>query len=315
MDVHRWSCNIDLPASPGLVIGTFDGVHRGHQKMLARLISVCSDHGLTPAAMSFDPHPGAVITGRPPALLSSLRDRAYWLDHYGLEHWIVLPFTAAFMRLPPQRFVRDYLVGTLGIRYLLVGDDFRFGHLGQGNYALLRDLAAIGGYRLERIQTVSDAHGKRISSSLIRTLLERHDLTAAEHRLGHPLTVTARVRRGEGRGRRMQARTANLHVAENWCLPDGVYVVKLRVCEAPETAYWGVANLGKAPTFDGTRRKLEVHLLRPDRPELYGFKVQVSLHRFLREERRFANSAALQRQIHEDIEKARAAIAGNDIRQ
>lgn len=113
----------------------------------------------------------------------------------------------------------------------------------------------------------------------------------------------------------MQARTANLHVAENWCLPDGVYVVQLRVCEVPREWHWGVANLGTAPTFGGKRRKLEVHLFTLDRVALYGRRVQVSLHHFLRGERHFADPAALQAQIHEDIRKARAWIAANDIRQ
>ncbi len=315
MEVHRWSRGISLPENLALVIGNFDGVHRGHQKMLARLTSICAEDGFIPAAMSFHPHPRAVIAAHPPALLSSLRDRAYWLDHHGIRHWILLPFTAAFMRLPAQRFVRDYLVAAAGIRYLLVGDDFRFGHLGHGDYALLRDLAATGGYRLESIRTVGDAQGERISSSLIRRLLEQHDLAAAEDKLGHPLTLTTRVRHGEGRGQRMRARTANLHVTEKWCLPDGVYVVKMRVCEKQRKWDWGVANLGKAPTFGGKRRKLEVHLLTPDCPDLYGRRVQVSLRHFLREERHFKDAAALRAQIDKDIETAHAFIAASNTRQ
>lgn len=309
MEVRRWSSDAVWPENIGLIIGNFDGVHRGHQEMLTMLLNACTQRGLLPVAMSFYPHPRSVILKQEPGVVSPIRDRAFWLSYYGLKSWILMPFTASFMRLAPEGFVRDYLSQALHVRYLLVGDDFRFGYRGAGNYELLENMASASGYELARIETVSSKDAQRISSSRIRDCLFAHHIERARELLGHDLTLTSRVRSGAGRGRKLDARTANIHVPEKWCLPDGVYVVQLRVCAQHSQWMWGVANLGTNPTFNGTRRKLEVHVMTDACPNLYGEQVQVSMRQFLRGEIRFANAEALKQQIQHDITAARDFIA------
>ncbi len=310
MKIHRWPGNGHFPCVPGvgLVIGNFDGVHLGHQKMIRRLREVCDLHGLRAVGMSFYPHPRARIDHHEPALLSPLRDRAYWLGHYGLGDWLLISFISRFRQLPPERFVREYLIDGLAVRYLLVGDDFRFGYQGRGDFSLLQAMAEEGGFQVEALSSVTDRNGQRISSSRIRNALASGDLPAATQWLGHPLTFTGRVRHGAARGRKLAARTANVHLPMHWCLPNGVYVVKLRVCNAGSAQYWGVDNVGTSPTFGGTRRKLEVHLLDANLA-LYDALVQVSVVAFVREEKRFDLPEQLQAQIQQDILFARQVIS------
>ena len=304
MQIHRWQRQLALPQPVALTIGNFDGVHRGHQAILQTLLAEAAQDNLAPVLLSFFPHPKALVTGEPPSLLTPLRDRAHWLAEAGLPHWLLLSFTHALMRKAPEDFVRDYLL-PLRLRFLLVGDDFRFGYRGQGDFALLQRFADAYGFRVQALETVR-ADGGRISSSRIRAALAAHDLDTARGLLGHDLTFTGKVRHGDGRGRVLQTPTANLHLPAAWCLPDGVYVVQVA---PPQQAapVWGVANVGTTPTFGGIRRKLEVHLFNQG-AALYGQTLRVHIRHYLREVRRFADAAALQAQIRDDIARAHAFI-------
>lgn len=304
MQIHRWQRRLALPQPVALTIGNFDGVHRGHQAILQTLLAQAAQDNLTPVLLSFFPHPKALVAGEPPSLLTPLRDRAHWLAEAGLPHWLLLSFTHALMRKAPEDFVRDYLL-PLRLRFLLVGDDFRFGYRGQGDFALLQRLAEVHGFRVQALETVR-ADGARISSSRIRAALAAHDLAQARDLLGHDLTFTGKVRHGDGRGRTLQTPTANLHLPAAWCLPDGVYVVQVA---PPQQAapVWGVANVGTTPTFGGIRRKLEVHLFEQS-AALYGQTLRVHIRHYLRDVRRFADAAALQAQIRDDIACAHAFI-------
>ena len=304
MQIHRWQRQLALPQPVALTIGNFDGVHRGHQAILQTLLAQAAQDNLTPVLLSFFPHPKALVAGEPPSLLTPLRDRAHWLAEAGLPHWLLLSFTHALMRKAPEDFVRDYLL-PLRLRFLLVGDDFRFGYRGQGDFALLQRLAEVHGFRVQALETVR-ADGARISSSRIRAALAAHDLAQARDLLGHDLTFTGKVRHGDGRGRTLQTPTANLHLPAAWCLPDGVYVVQVA---PPQQAapVWGVANVGTTPTFGGIRRKLEVHLFEQS-AALYGQTLRVHIRHYLRDVRRFADAAALQAQIRDDIARAHAFI-------
>lgn len=304
MQIHRWQRQLALPQPVALTIGNFDGVHRGHQAILQTLLAQAAQDNLTPVLLSFFPHPKALVAGEPPSLLTPLRDRAHWLAEAGLPHWLLLSFTHALMRKAPEDFVRDYLL-PLRLRFLLVGDDFRFGYRGQGDFALLQRLAEVHGFRVQALETVR-ADGARISSSRIRAALAAHDLAQARDLLGHDLTFTGKVRHGDGRGRTLQTPTANLHLPAAWCLPDGVYVVQVA---PPQQAapVWGVANVGTTPTFGGIRRKLEVHLFEQS-AALYGQTLRVHIRHYLRDVRRFADAAALQAQIRDDIACAHAFI-------
>ena len=304
MQIHRWQRQLALPQPVALTIGNFDGVHRGHQAILQTLLAEAAQDNLAPVLLSFFPHPKALVAGEPPSLLTPLRDRAHWLAEAGLPHWLLLSFTHALMRKAPEDFVRDYLL-PLRLRFLLVGDDFRFGYRGQGDFALLQRLADAYGFRVQALETVR-ADGGRISSSRIRAALAAHDLDTARGLLGHDLTFTGKVRHGDGRGRTLQTPTANLHLPAAWCLPDGVYVVQVAPPQQAAPA-WGVANVGTTPTFGGIRRKLEVHLFEQG-AALYGQTLRVHIRHYLREVRRFADAAALQAQIRDDIARAHAFI-------
>lgn len=305
MHIHRFQRRLNIDRPLVLTIGNFDGVHRGHQAMLAALQAQARQLGCESALMSFFPHPRALVQGEAPPMLSTLRDRACWLEHFGLDHWIVLSFTQTVRHLPPEDFVRDYL-GRFPLKLLLVGDDFRFGYRGAGDFAWLARHAADFGFAVKSLESVC-ARGARISSSQIRAALQAHDLAQAESLLGHPLTLTGRVRRGYGRGSRLQSPTANIHLPANWCLPDGVYVVKIAAL-AGGGAHWGVANIGAAPTFGITRRRLEVHI--PDAEvALYDRFVQVRIAAYLRDIRTFPDAQALREQIQEDIARARQVVA------
>ena len=304
MQIHRWQRRLALPQPVALTIGNFDGVHRGHQAILQTLLAEAARADLAPVLLSFFPHPKALVSGESPSLLTPLRDRAHWLAEAGLPHWLLLSFTRALMVKPPEDFVREYLL-PLRLRFLLVGDDFRFGYRGQGDFALLQRLAGVYGFRVQALETVR-ADGARISSSRIRAALAAHDLAQARDLLGHDLTFTGKVRHGDGRGRTLQTPTANLHLPAAWCLPDGVYVVQVAAPQ-PGAWHWGVANVGTTPTFGGIRRKLEVHVFEQN-AALYGQTLRVHIRHYLRDVRRFADAAALQAQIRDDIACAHAFI-------
>ena len=304
MQIHRWQRRLALPQPVALTIGNFDGVHRGHQAILQTLLAEAAQDNLAPVLLSFFPHPKALVAGEPPSLLTPLRDRAHWLAEAGLPHWLLLSFTHALMRKAPEDFVRDYLL-PLRLRFLLVGDDFRFGYRGQGDFALLQRFADAYGFRVQALETVR-ADGGRISSSRIRAALAAHDLDTARDLLGHDLTFTGKVRHGDGRGRTLQTPTANLHLPAAWCLPDGVYVVQVAAPQ-PGAWHWGVANVGTTPTFGGMQRKLEVHVF-DQNAALYGQTLRVHIRHYLRDVRRFADAAALQAQIRDDIARAHAFI-------
>ena len=304
MQIHRWQRRLALPQPVALTIGNFDGVHRGHQAILQTLLAEAAREDLAPVLLSFFPHPKALVSGESPSLLTPLRDRAHWLAAAGLPHWLLLSFTRALMQKAPEDFIREYLL-PLRLRFLLVGDDFRFGYRGQGDFALLQRLAEVYGFRVQALETVR-ADGARISSSRIRAALAAHDLAQARDLLGHDLTFTGKVRHGDGRGRTLQTPTANLHLPAAWCLPDGVYVVQVAAPQ-PGAWHWGVANVGTTPTFGGMRRKLEVHVLAQN-ATLYGQTLRVHIRHYLRDVRRFADAAALQAQIRQDIADTRFFI-------
>lgn len=312
MKIYRCTTRFHLTAPRVLMIGNFDGVHRGHQKMISCLQEMAAPQKLVLTAMSFYPHPRQLTRQQAPQFLSTIHDRAYFLEKYGIEDWILVPFTPSFMQLAAEDFVQTYLFNQLDLRALLVGDDFRFGYRGAGNVDLLRKMSK-NALKIAAMATVADEQA-RISSSRIRQALLQHRLDEATHLLGHALTFTGLVRAGAARGRKMGVPTANIHVSPYWCLPDGVYVVKLRRCKAPQQWHWAVANLGTAPTFSGQQRKWEVHLL-PDSHgvsqafHLYGCRVQIAVMQFLRTEKKFENMQALSDQIHQDIAAAQSVIA------
>ncbi len=284
-------------------IGNFDGVHRGHTHLIEHLAASAGGSGLRTTLVTFEPLPSEFFAGdHAPPRLTRLREKLELLAKLPVDQVLCLRFDARLAALSPEDFVRRVLVDGLGVRHLLVGDDFRFGHRRQGDFRRLAQLGQALGFTVETAPTLID-HGERISSTRIRAALAGGELDLAQRLLGHPYHMSGRVARGDQRGRELGFPTANVHLHRRNSPVRGVFAVEvLGVSDRPWPA---VANVGIRPTVDGGRRALlEVHLL-DFHGDLYGRHLQIRFCRFIRPERRFPDLAALRAQIAADVVVAR----------
>ena len=283
-------------------IGNFDGVHLGHQAILAQLTEQAARLHLPRLVITFEPQPQEFFAGptASPARLMRLREKLQALDGLGIERTLCLEFDQRLATMPAQTFIETLLVEGLGIRYLVVGDDFRFGHRRAGDFALLVEAGQRYGFE------VADNHsyildGERVSSTRIRQALSQGDLELAARLLGRPYDMCGRVAHGDQRGRTIGFPTANIHLHRRVTPVYGVYAVLL---SGPELRPWpGIANVGRRPTVQGVREQLEVHLL-DYQGDLYGRHVKVDFLHYLRPEQRFESLDALRQQIHIDSQHA-----------
>lgn len=296
-----------------LTIGNFDGVHRGHQAILSRLRQEARARGLVPTVMTFEPHPReyfAALNQRPelsPTRISGLRDKLSALSQAGIEQVLVQRFDARLANMSANAFIEDLLVGGLDTRWLLVGEDFRFGRKRSGDIDLLREAGLAHGFEVSTLSDVADAHGHRISSSEVRTALAVGDLPRAQHLLGHPFRVSGHVIHGQKLGRELGFPTLNLRVAPHFAARSGIYVVRAEGLANGPLA--GVASLGVRPTVqDQGRVLLEVHLL-DARVDAYGKLVRIEFLHLLRDEEKFPDLPTLTAAIAEDVRNARAYFA------
>ncbi len=301
-----------LPAASGplaLTIGNFDGVHRGHQVMLARLSAKARALGLRMGVLTFEPHPREVFTPQSaPTRLTSLREKFELLAAHGVEQVHVARFTTAFAALSPAQFIDKVLVRGLHTRALLVGDDFRFGARRAGDFALLRDAAAQHGFELEAMPTVEHA-GERVSSSAVREALIRGDLARARELLGRPYSISGRVVHGEKLGRKLGFATANVRMRHNRPPLLGIYAV--RTHGIGDHALDGVASLGIRPTVsDSGRAVLEVHLF-DFSGSLYGRHLRVEFLHKIRDEEKYSDLETLRLQIARDCDSAKDYLAAH----
>ncbi|WP_026350157.1 bifunctional riboflavin kinase/FAD synthetase [Bordetella sp. FB-8] len=302
------------PRAPcALTIGNFDGVHRGHQAILACVSQQAQARGLVPAVMTFEPHPReyfAAIYQRPelaPTRISGLRDKLSALFQAGSEETFLQRFDARLAAMSANSFIEDLLVRDLNVRWLLVGEDFRFGHKRSGDIELLREAGLVHGFEVRTLADVADAHGHRISSSEVRTALAVGDLPRAQDLLGHPYRLSGHVVHGQKLGRTLGYPTLNLRVAPRCAARSGIYVVRVLGLDGKPLP--GVASLGVRPTVeDGGRVLLEVHVL-DGKPDAYGKLVQIEFLRHLRDEEKFPDLPALTAAIAEDARNARAYFA------
>lgn len=293
-----------------LTIGNFDGVHLGHRAMLARLCEAARGSGLPPCAMTFEPHPREFFApDRAPARLTSLREKLELLASLGIERTYVCRFDYRFAQQPAEDFVERTLVRGLAVRHLLVGDDFRFGARRAGDFALLKTLSARLGYTVEAMGSVT-LDGERVSSTAVRDALAAGRLAHAAKLLGRPYSISGRVVRGDGLGRKLGYPTANVHMKHNRPPLAGIFAVE--VAGATAGIVRGVASLGVRPTVKAAAAPvLEVFIFDFD-GELYGRHVRVDfLHKF-RDEQKFADLAALTRQIAHDVAHAQSFFAARD---
>ncbi|ALM82179.1 bifunctional riboflavin kinase/FAD synthetase [Bordetella sp. N] len=296
-----------------LTIGNFDGVHRGHQAMLARLRDVSLEHGLTPTVMTFEPHPReyfAKLNQRPelaPTRISGLRDKLDALARAGVEQVVVERFNARLADMEPETFVERLLVRGLGVRRVLVGPDFRYGRKRRGDVEQLVAAGARYDFEVEILADVTDTHGHRVSSSEVRTALAVGDLTRAGDLLGHAYHLSGHVIHGQKLGRTLGYPTLNLRVAERCAARSGIYVVRVHgLADGPLPA---VASLGVRPTVeDHGRVLLEAHIL-DKRVDAYGKLVRVEFLHKLRDEEKFPDLPTLTAAIADDARNTRAYFA------
>jgi riboflavin kinase/FMN adenylyltransferase len=287
-----------------LTIGNFDGVHRGHQAMLARLSEAAEDLALPSAVLTFDPHPREFFASGPaPPRLSTLRSKLEQFAAHGIAEVHVARFNAALAALPAEHFIDDVLVRRLGTRWVLVGDDFRFGRGRSGDLALLRRAAT--SFSVEAMPTVI-VDGERASSTAIRSALAAGELDHAARLLGRPYAIGGKVVHGDKLGRSLGFPTANIVLRHPPPL-TGVFAVRAHGLGSAAKA--GAASLGVRPTVKaGAKPLLEVFVFDFDEA-VYGRRIVVEFLRKLRDEERYADLDTLTRQIRADVEQAREYFA------
>jgi riboflavin kinase/FMN adenylyltransferase len=293
-----------------LTIGNFDGVHLGHQAMLARVAAQARARDLRSCALTFEPHPREFFAPEAaPARLTRLREKLELIAAAGIEHVHVARFDGRFAALTPERFVEEVLVKSLQARWLLVGRDFRYGARRAGDYAALEAEGARHGFALEPMADVTQG-GERISSSAVRAALLAADFPRAERLLGRPYTLSGRVAHGAKLGRRLGFPTANLVLPRRAPLA-GVYVVEACGADANDGRRWlpGVASVGRRPTVNEVAVPLlEVHLF-DVAEELYGRHLRVRFVERLRDEEKYLDLDALRAAIARDVAMAKEFFA------
>jgi riboflavin kinase/FMN adenylyltransferase len=294
---------------PAVAIGNFDGVHRGHQALVAVAAAQARHAAGEAVVLTFDPHPSTVLApDQSPRALMSVEQKAEILARLGIDRLAVLPFTAELSREAPEAFVRGVIRGCLGAQTVVVGSGFRFGHRRTGDLALLERLGAELGFQVSGVPPLLH-EGAPISSTRIREALARGDVAAARGLLGRPFFVDGVVMAGDGRGRTLGFPTANLALV-NETLPGlGVYACVCRALGRGAALHGAVVNVGRRPTFGGGQVTVEAHLLEFD-GELYGERLRVAFLERLRGEHRFPSPEALSAQIAEDAARARGVVSG-----
>ena len=310
--MYHWNGLDDVPSDWGAcvaTIGVFDGVHRGHQRVVGRAVEIARARDLPVVVITFDPHPDEVVRpGSQPPSLTTFRRQAQLLAELGADALCVLPFTVAFSRLTPDEFVHTVLSDRLHAAAVVVGDDFRFGHKAAGDVALLSQLGEKYDFTAEGVPLL-EAEGMTISSTYIRACLAAGDVTGAAAVLGRPHRVEGVVVRGHQRGRALGFPTANLESPAHTAIPaDGVYAGWLCTLDldGTETERWPAAiSVGTNPTFDGVDRTVEAYALDRDDLDLYGTHAAIDFTARLRGTVRFDSVADLVAQMHDDVAQAR----------
>ena len=294
------------PKQPlALTVGNFDGVHRGHQGMLARLVEAAEDLNLVPAVMTFDPHPREFFApASAPPRLSSLRSKLRLFATYGVHTTVIARFDARLASLEATAFIEDILERRLNTRWILVGDDFRFGKGRVGDLELLRAHAKT--FTVEEMHTI-EVEGERVSSTAVREALARGELAHAAKLLGRPYAIAGRVAHGDRLGRNLGFPTANLPLRHKPAL-SGVFAVRVHGLESV-TPRTGVASLGVRPTVKHDGRPLLETFLFDFDENIYGRRISVEFVHKLRDEERYDTVDALTRQIRVDADQARDYFA------
>jgi riboflavin kinase/FMN adenylyltransferase len=315
--VQRWRGLEDVPGDWGrsvVTIGSYDGVHRGHQLIIGRAVERARELGLPSVIVTFDPHPSEVVRpGSHPPLLTAHHRRAELMAELGVDALLILPFTSEFSRLSPGDFIRTVLVDALHARAVVEGPNFRFGHKAAGDVEFLSAMGLKYDYDVDIVDlyvTGEAGGGQPFSSTLTRRLIAQGDVAGAMEILGRPHRVEGVVVRGAQRGRELGYPTANVETVPHTAIPaDGVYAGWLDVAgEAMPAAI----SVGTNPTFDGTARTVEAYAIDREGLELYGLHAGVGFLAYLRGMEKFDTIDALLERMADDVKRARELVAAEE---
>jgi len=307
MELIRGLQNI-RPEHHGCVatIGNFDGVHLGHQAVLGQLAEKAAELDLPTTLITFEPQPMEYfIPDKVPARLTRFREKILALQRYSVDRVCCLSFNDKLAKLSAENFIEQVLVTNLGVKYLVVGDDFRFGSNRTGTFEMLVEAGTKYGFQVVSMHTF-EIDAERVSSTRIRSALEKGDMASAEKLLGRRYRMSGRVAHGEKLGRELGFPTANIHLHRHASPLQGIFVVE--VFGLDDEPLQGVASVGTRPTVNETKALLEVFLLDFNQ-DIYGRHIQVSFLKKLRDEEKFNSLDELKKQIQLDVEQAQAYFA------
>lgn len=301
MNIYKDFNEIEKKPNSIVTVGTFDGVHRGHQLIIQRLLELSKQNNLRHLLITFDPHPQIVLQKadrKQIFLLTTIEERLKLFQSFGIENVLIIPFSNEFANIDAKDFIIEYLVKKVGLHSLLIGYDHLFGKNRQGNEDLLKDLSLEHNFNIEKIKAFQE-NELIISSTILRNLILTKQVEQANQLLGYPYFVEDIVVEGSKRGRKLGFPTLNFSFSNKYKLipSQGVYFVST---EIDSKTIYGMASIGVRPTFeDEGELLLEVHLFDFNR-DLYGKKVSVNFHKFIREEKKFNSTEEIIAQLEED---------------
>lgn len=300
MKIFKTFDEIDYNKETILTVGTFDGVHIGHQFIIKKLIEIANTKNCRVLIITIDPHPQIVLKKpeqSPVKLLSIIDERLKLFERFGIENVLIIPFSYEFSRTSPEDFIRKYLNEKIGFSEILIGHDHMFGKDREGNVELLNELSKELNFEIQRIDALQ-LEEITVSSTKIRKALERNDIESANKMLGYHYFATGEVIKGQGRGRQLGYCTANVNISQHKQMPsNGVYLVKSMI---DEIEVFGMANLGTRPTFtNDTVPTLEVNFFNFDK-DIYNKVINVEFLQFLRMEQKFAGLDLFLEQLSKD---------------
>ena len=304
MDVIFGLNNIHIKKNTIITVGTFDGVHLGHQKIIGRLVELSQKYRLVPTLITFEPHPKLVLTKNSKEsihILTGLEERLELVNKLGLSKVIIIKFTKKLSQMNYQDFLTDILLNKCKAKCIVMGHDHAFGSKREGTFHELKQHHLIDGFKLVQVSSVK-IKGNTISSSLIRKLIQEGNIELANRMLGRPFSIAGTVVKGEGRGLLLSFPTANIKIDDNKKLipKEGVYAVG---CIINNTNYPGMVNIGYKPTFGLYKKSIEVHIFDFSQ-DIYHKKIKINFLKRLRDEKKFSNQQELINQLVIDKKKS-----------
>ncbi|MFO7295172.1 MAG: bifunctional riboflavin kinase/FAD synthetase [Caldicoprobacter sp.] len=290
-----------------LALGTFDGIHKGHQALIRRLIELKRRYGYTTMVYTFKRHPlGCLPPYKAPPQIMNLNKKILEFHRMGIDILVLNDFNEDFARTAPREFIQQHLLEKYDVRFIVVGYNYRFGHNGSGDTQLLMQMGKEMGFKVVVVPPVK-VGGKVVSSSLIRETIQQGDVAGAWRYLGRPYSINGRIVRGAGRGKNLGYPTANLDIGhKHIVIPRfGVYLTR---CNLEGQWFWGVTNVGQNPTFEQSGLHIESFFLDYRGGELYGKRARLYFLKYIREEKRFPSQEELIRQMERDISVAKNLI-------